>query len=115
MQLLRRDAVVCLAAHPGAELPRVRAFHDRRVILEFEIILRVEGVPDLRAAAVKGPEYLDRGAGAVGDFLTGGAIELETRLIDGRSESGESLGSGIYFYRISTPDGSFTGRLVVLK
>jgi len=36
-------------------------------------------------------------------------------LIDGRSESGESLGSGIYFYRISTPDGSFTGRLVVLK
>jgi len=34
---------------------------------------------------------------------------------DGRGEEGERLGSGIYFYRIETPDGAITGRFVILK
>ncbi len=34
---------------------------------------------------------------------------------DGRGEKGERLGSGIYFYRVETPDGLIKGRFVVLK
>lgn len=35
--------------------------------------------------------------------------------IDGRDERGATLGSGIYFYRVETPEGASTGRFVVLK
>ena len=35
--------------------------------------------------------------------------------IDGRSSRGEVLGSGVYFYRVETPEGASTGRFVVLK
>jgi hypothetical protein len=34
---------------------------------------------------------------------------------DGRGAKGERLGSGIYFYRVETPDGPIKGRFVILK
>jgi len=36
-------------------------------------------------------------------------------LIDGRDERGTELASGVYFYRVETPEGASTGRFVVLK
>ena len=36
-------------------------------------------------------------------------------VIDGRDERGADLASGVYFYRVETPDGASTGRFVVLK
>jgi len=35
--------------------------------------------------------------------------------IDGRGEHGTALASGVYFYRIETPDGITSGRFVVAK
>jgi hypothetical protein len=35
--------------------------------------------------------------------------------IDGRGERGEVLPSGVYFYRVNSPDGSVTGRFAILK
>jgi len=35
--------------------------------------------------------------------------------IDGRDERGAELASGVYFYRVETPEGASTGRFVVLK
>jgi hypothetical protein len=35
--------------------------------------------------------------------------------IDGRGERGEELPSGVYFYRVNSPDGSVTGRFAILK
>lgn len=35
--------------------------------------------------------------------------------IDGRGDEGEMLATGVYFYRIVTPDGSLTGRFMLLK
>ncbi len=42
------------------------------------------------------------------------AGEHEVR-IDGRGERGEVLPSGVYFYRVGSPDGSVTGRFAILK
>jgi len=36
-------------------------------------------------------------------------------IIDGRDERGTELASGVYFYRVETPEGASTGRFVVLK
>ncbi len=36
-------------------------------------------------------------------------------VLDGRDESGRQLGSGIYFYRIDTAEGSLRGRFAILK
>jgi len=36
-------------------------------------------------------------------------------LIDGRGARGEVLSSGVYFYRVGSPDGNVTGRVVILK
>jgi hypothetical protein len=36
-------------------------------------------------------------------------------IIDGRDERGTELASGVYFYRLETPEGASTGRFVVLK
>jgi len=38
-----------------------------------------------------------------------------TARIDGSDESGTRLGSGVYFYKIETPEGETQGRFVVLK
>lgn len=35
--------------------------------------------------------------------------------IDGKDDRGNSLASGVYFYRIHAPDGSTSGRLALLK
>jgi hypothetical protein len=35
--------------------------------------------------------------------------------IDGRGERGEELPSGVYFYRVNSPDGAVTGRFAILK
>jgi hypothetical protein len=42
------------------------------------------------------------------------AGEQEVR-IDGRGERGEVLPSGVYFYRVISPDGTITGRFAILK
>jgi len=35
--------------------------------------------------------------------------------MDRRSGEGTTLGSGLYFYRVETAEGSITGRFVILK
>lgn len=35
--------------------------------------------------------------------------------LDGRASNGQALGSGVYFYRLETVDGTSTGRFLVLK
>jgi len=35
--------------------------------------------------------------------------------IDGRDERGTALASGVYFYRVETPEGASAGRFVLLK
>ncbi|HYQ89049.1 MAG TPA: PKD domain-containing protein, partial [Candidatus Binatia bacterium] len=35
--------------------------------------------------------------------------------IDARGESGKSLSSGVYFYRLETPEGTRTGRLAIIR
>jgi hypothetical protein len=45
-------------------------------------------------------------------LLEAGAHEVR---IDGRGERGRPLASGVYFYRIETPDGATTGRIAILK
>ena len=35
--------------------------------------------------------------------------------VDGRGENGERLGSGVYFFRIESPDGNSAGRLSIMK
>jgi hypothetical protein len=35
--------------------------------------------------------------------------------IDGRGERGEERPSGVYFYRVNSPDGTVTGRFAILK
>jgi len=42
-------------------------------------------------------------------------VGLHRVRIDGRDDAGRSLGSGVYFYRIETPDGSVGGRLMILR
>jgi flagellar hook assembly protein FlgD len=36
-------------------------------------------------------------------------------VLDGRGDDGGQLGSGVYFYRIETTDGSLTGRFVIAR
>jgi hypothetical protein len=35
--------------------------------------------------------------------------------IDGAGERGGVLPSGVYFYRVDSPDGTITGRFAILK
>jgi len=35
--------------------------------------------------------------------------------IDGRGRRGETLASGVYLYRVESPEGALTGRVVILK
>jgi hypothetical protein len=47
-----------------------------------------------------------------GTFLEAGPHDLR---IDGESDSGTRLASGVYFYRIEAPGGTATGRFAVMK
>jgi len=47
-----------------------------------------------------------------GAFLEAGRHDLQ---IDGRSDAGTRLASGIYFYRIEAPDGAATGQFAIMK
>ena len=68
-----------------------------------------------------------RGAGPA-DTPTSGAQLVRTLLdaplldsgvhelgIDGRGERGRMLASGVYFYRVETPEGATRGRVAILK
>jgi flagellar hook assembly protein FlgD len=46
-----------------------------------------------------------------------GSLEAgdHTLVIDGRDDRGATLATGVYFYRIDTPDGVSRGRFVVAK
>ncbi len=58
----------------------------------------------------------DRLGRRVRQLHTGALPEGEHRLHwDGRSEQGETMTSGIYFYRLSTPAGIRTGKMVLMK
>jgi flagellar hook assembly protein FlgD len=36
-------------------------------------------------------------------------------VIDGRDKSGQKLASGVYYFKITSPDGVFSGRAVILR
>ena len=60
----------------------------RRVVLQFEIILGVEGSAALRAAGVERPRHMNLRAEAVGDHLVGAAVVLEARFVDVCAQNG---------------------------
>ena len=45
-------------------------------------------------------------------YLPGGMHEVE---MDGHGDRGEWLSSGIYFYRVQSPDGTLVGRFSIMK
>jgi hypothetical protein len=59
----------------------------------------------------------DRGGGLVRTMLDVPSMAVGSQhvSIDGRSDRGAQMASGIYFYRINTPDGTVTGRFTILK
>ena len=81
VEILRRDVVVGLAAQANAEAPGMRAFHDRSVVLQLVIVLRVESRPTFAPPSLNDCSTMDRRAGAVGDRLRGAAVVLEARFI----------------------------------
>jgi hypothetical protein len=59
----------------------------------------------------------DRGGGLVRTMLDVPSMAVGSQhvSIDGRGDRGEQMASGIYFYRINTPDGTVIGRFTILK
>ena len=62
-------------------------------------------------------QVFDRGGGLVRTMLDVPAMAVGSQhvSIDGRGDRGAQMASGIYFYRINTPDGTVTGRFTILK
>src|SRR5258708_1751328 len=60
----------------------MRAAGDGSIVLKFVGVLGVVRAADLRAAAVKGAQHLNRGTQAVGREIVLGVIELESDFID---------------------------------
>ena len=62
-------------------------------------------------------QVFDRAGGLVRTILDVPSMAVGTRRvsIDGRGDRGAPMASGIYFYRINTPDGIVTGRFTILK
>ncbi|MGE5176042.1 MAG: M6 family metalloprotease domain-containing protein [Hyphomicrobiales bacterium] len=81
--------------------------------------LNPAGVLTLRMTS-EGPVTLrlyDLHGRVVRTLLEGRMLSVGTHevAIDGRGARGEELGSGVYFYRVETAEGSIRGRVVILK
>src|ERR1700741_903283 len=77
VEILLGDAVIHLSTKTNAEPPRVSVSDNRRVVLQFEGVLRIERVAALRAAADERAQHLQFGVWAVGSRLHGRAEILE--------------------------------------
>src|SRR5581483_6150585 len=80
--VLRRNRIDALDPRPNSEFDDVAAVNHGGVILKLVVVLHIESMPRLRAAAVERSQNLNGGADEVRNRFVEASCVLETRFID---------------------------------
>ena len=92
VEVVERAGVGEFAAHAQAEADGMQAAVERGVVLQLKAVACVGRIAERCAPAVKGPQYLDGGAGGARAARRGEAEKLETRFVDGPGVDDPGIG-----------------------